>query len=926
MAVKVDDNTVRVERGDTLSAIARDYGNGLSYTQLANINNIPDPNKIYVGQLIKLTPTTPSTPSSQPSSGQTSGGIGDSVRKNPEPVVLGFGLQSDSSSTLFAIWSFNMPNFDKFEFEWYYYTGNDLNNGSKVWFTGSKSTTEEFTSTYSIPSEALLVKFRVKGVSKTQKINDMEVPYWTSNWSKEHIYDVSDKPPAAPSTPTVEVDGYTLTASLDNLNDFEESDIISNDNWLVYKANAKLLEFQVVKNDSVVYKTAIVSVNSTKHASFSCTISAGDKYKVRCRTRKASKTSEWSGYSSNVTTIPETPAGITTCRANSETSVYLEWTPAKAAKSYTIEYATKKEYFDGSDNTSSKSGIETTHFEITGIESGLEYFFRVKAVNDKGESSWSSISSVVIGKAPAAPTTWSSTTTVITGEKLTLYWVHNSSDSSSQTYAELEIYFNGVKESYTIKNTTDEDEKDKTSSYEIDTSKYTEGTTISWRVRTAGVTLEYGEWSVQRVINVYAPPTLQLSLTDASDSRIETLTSFPFYLSALAGPNTQSPIGYHISIKSKNTYETSDSMGNIQTISAGEEIYSKHFDIKTALKAEFSASNITLENNAEYVITCTVSMSSGLTSEAMIEFNVSWDEKRYVPNARISVDTNTLVTYIHPYCENSRWRYFEVEYKEDGKYVKTDIQLDPIAGIPVEESPTISVYTETNEQVFYEKKTNGEILYFCAVLESYLVEGVSLSVYRREFDGSLIEVEKNIPNNRSTFVTDPHPALDLARYRIVVVDDKTGVISYSDLAGTPIGEKSVVIQWDENWTYFETTNEDAIEQPAWSGSMLKLPYNIDVSDKHSGDVSLVKYTGRKRPVSYYGTQLGSTSSWKVEIEKSDKETLYAVRRLSNWQGDVYVREPSGMGYWANVEVSYDINHCELTVPVSFEITRVEGGL
>lgn len=933
MATLIDSNTVRVERGDTLSSIARKYGNGLSYTQLANINNIPDPNRIYVGQTIKLTPTTPSTPSSQPSSSTgsvggtgTSVGIGDAIQRAPEPVVLGFGLQSDDTTSLFAIWSFNMPNFDKFETEWYYYTGNDLNNGSKVWFVGSKSTTEEFVSTYSIPSEALLVKFRVKGVSKTQKVNDMDVPYWTSNWSKEHVYDVSNNPPSAPSSPTVEVEGYTLTAYLDNLNDYTSSSGTSSSDsgWNVFTTKETSIEFQVVKNDSSIYKSSIVHINSTKYASFSCAIEAGDRYKVRCRAHKAGKTSNWSDYSSNVTTIPEAPADITICRANSETSVYLEWTAAKAATSYTIEYTTKKDYFDGSDATSTKSGITSTHFEITGIESGQEYFFRVKAVNDKGESSWSPIKSVLIGKPPAAPTTWSSSTTVTTGEKVTLYWVHNSSDSSSQTYAELEIYCNGNLETHTIKNSTDDDEKDKTSSFEIDTSKFTEGTTISWRVRTSGVTLAYGDWSVQRVINVYAPPTLQLSITD-SNGPFQTLTSFPFYLSALAGPNTQAPIGYHVSVVSKSTYETSDGTGDTHIVSAGEEIYSKHFDIGSSLMVEFSADNINLENNVEYTITCTVSMNSGLISESSISFNVAWYESRYIPNAQISIDTNTLAAYIRPYCETSSWTYYKVE-QVGNEYVKTEDVLEEIAGIPLENVPTVGVYTTTKEEVFYGKTKNNEDVIFCVVPNYYLVEGVTLSVYRREFDGSLVEVGKNLPNNRNVFVTDPHPALDLARYRIVAVENSTGAVSYSDLTGISVGEKSVVIQWDEKWSNFETNNEDAIEEPAWSGSMLKLPYNIDISDSHDGDVSLVKYAGRKNPVSYYGTQLGVASTWKVDISKSDKETIYAIRRLAIWQGDVYVREPSGTGYWASIKVSYDVNHCEVVVPVSFGITRVEGGL
>ena len=129
------------------------------------------------------------------------------------------------------------------------------------------------------------------------------------------------------------------------------------------------------------------------------------------------------------------------------------------------------------------------------------------------------LSAVILGKDPAAPTTWSSTTTAITGEPLTLYWVHNSEDGSSQTYAQLEITINGKKSSYTIKNTDDEDSKDKTSSYPIDTSKYTEGTTIKWRVRTAGVTNTYGKWSIVRTIDIYAPATLSLAMNDSDVSR-----------------------------------------------------------------------------------------------------------------------------------------------------------------------------------------------------------------------------------------------------------------------------------------------------------------------------------------------------------------------------------------------------------------------
>ena len=108
--------------------------------------------------------------------------------------------------------------------------------------------------------------------------------------------------------------------------------------------------------------------------------------------------------------------------------------------------------------------------------------------------------------------------------------------------------------------------------------------------------------------------------------------------------------------------------------------------------------------------------------------------------------------------------------------------------------------------------------------------------------------------------------------------------------------------------------------------MVKLPYNVDITDDNDPDVSLIEYIGRKHQVSYYGTQVGQTATWKTDIPKSDVETLYALRRLAIYQGDVYVRESSGSGYWAHVTVSISKTHQNRIVPVSLKVTRVEGGI
>lgn len=893
--LSADGKSVIVEKGDTLSQIAITYGNGKTYQQLAAINGISNPNLIYVGQVIKL----------------TSGGGSTTTTKSNSLIatIIQFGLQSNSENTLFATWSWSKGNTESYNVMWLYDTGDG------VWFVGTDSSisinkeepSASRQSTYSIPSNAKRVKFKVKPISKTYTkgsgTSSKQVSYWTAQWSEEKIYNVSDNPPTTPPVPSVEIDKYKLTAKLSNLD-----------------VNATAIHFKVVQDDTTVFKQSNTSIKTeTNSATYACYVTAGSEYKVCCRSARDGLYSDWSDYSEAVKTIPSVPSGITACRANSETSVYLEWAEVNTATSYDIEYTTKKEYFDGSDQTSTKTGIEFTHYELTGLETGSEYFFRVRATNSEGSSDWSEIKSVAVGKKPAAPTTWSSTTTAIVGDPLNLYWVHNAEDGSSQTYAELELTVNGTSEVYTIKNSTEESEKDKTSVYSIDTTGYDEGAKIQWRVRTAGVTKAYGDWSIQRSIDIYAPPTLAVNVKDSESNVIEQVTAFPFYISGLAGPNTQLPIGYHLVISANSAYETVDDLGNQKIIKAGDQVYSKYFDISEVLLVEFSANNIDLENNIEYTVSCTVTMNSGLTAESSATFSVAWTDAGYSPSAEITLDEETYTISIRPYCEDRTLTYYQVTKNSD-IYTKTTTVIASVYGTPV-----AGVTTTTGERVYSGTTADGDVVYYCEVESASLVADVLLAVYRREFDGSFTELAKGLSNTDHTFITDSHPALDYARYRIVATTEATGAVSYSDLPGYPVGGKEVVIQWDEAWTPFDTTSEDNMEQPSWAGSMLKLPYNIDVSDKHSTDVSLVEYIGRSHPISYYGTQLGQTSTWNVDIPKNDEETLYALRRLAKWMGDVYVREPSGSGYWANVEVSFSQKHRDLTIPVTLDIKRVEGG-
>lgn len=942
-------------------------------------------------------------------------------------AVTQLDIQMGTDRIVYAVWSWYEPQKNttkNYKVKWYYATGNG------VWFLGSEDETTDKKATYSAPSNAKSVAVYVKPISKTYRKNNKETNYWTTDWSTKKTYTFSSNPPGQPSAPSVELKvtenreeatgnkRLLLTSRLDNLD-----------------INATHIHFRIVYDNSKVFKNSDTIAIKTKSAAFTYEVAAGKTYKVAARgyNKNNKEFGEWSEYSNLVETPPVAPSqwDDNSPRTLSETSVYLNWNKCPTATKYEVEYTTKKNYFDSNpsevQSVTVNEGTSLNHAEISGLESGNEYFFRVRAVNDAGSSAWLGPVSLKLGSQPSPPTTWSSTTTVKNTEDLTLYWLHNAEDGSAQTESLMEIYFGNMKnirhitgngeyaidkdgkltvvtspisdwsttlpnvtsekkylwnypliyygleegpsvygsimgivnpqmiatydsdnsvgvssvshrygsssskttepigylvddiplltdekpylwsyevvtytngatknttprvigvkndtfqtidaieEYYLITSTTtgvkiytSDDDKYNTTSCKVDVSPYDEGVKIKWRVKTKGIIDKYSDWSVQRTVDVYDPPTLMFELNDGNMNDVSSTGSFKAYPLTIIGhysPNTQTPIGYHVSIIANESYETVDNVGNYKWVNTGEEVFSKYYDAKN-LNIQLTPGDVTLSNNVNYTIKCRLSMNSGLTADAEDKFDVAFSDDEYSPACEIAIDHNDLSAYICPYCY-----------------------------IPGEEST--------------------------------LASNVTLSVYRREFDGTFKEILTGIENNLSTWVTDPHPALDYARYRIVATSTKTGHIEYADIPGEPIQEKSVVIQWDEEWQNYETTVDEPLAETSWSGSMLKLPYNIDVSDSNNKDIDLVEYIGRSYPVSYYGTHIGQTANWSVEIAQDDAETLYMLRKLSIWMGDVYVREPSGSGYWASIAVSFSQKHRELTIPVTLQITRVMGGV
>ena len=101
--------------------------------------------------------------------------------------------------------------------------------------------------------------------------------------------------------------------------------------------------------DDKKFTSGIVTV-LLRRAIFTCDLDANSEYRVCCRainTTGGTTYSEWSDYAGPYKTIPATVTNVK-CEVDSKTSVKLTWDAMTSAESYTVEYTTKKEYFDTS--------------------------------------------------------------------------------------------------------------------------------------------------------------------------------------------------------------------------------------------------------------------------------------------------------------------------------------------------------------------------------------------------------------------------------------------------------------------------------------------------------------------------------------------------------------------------------------------------
>lgn len=292
---------------------------------------------------------------------------------------------------------------------------------------------------------------------------------------------------------------------------------------------------------------------------------------------------------------------------------------------------------------------------------------------------------------------------------------------------------------------------------------------------------------------------------------------------------------------------------------------------------------------------------------------------------------------------NADQKYQVTIYKED---IKVPMILNSVYKVYVDAvfESGATVHNEMNIQWAGAKETQAPTLFsssFVTDTDSDDAYKLSLSfkgipnnpnqyklyVYRRNIDGSVTLIKDNISNispalpNSNIVVVDPHPFIGLNTYIVGCVNLNTGSTSCVHYQ-TEFNSMFPIIDFDEKWLPYTLSGNTGQYK---NRVVIDKIFNITLSENNTKDKADIQFAGRRKKTSYYGVSDSEEQQWQFVVPRNDKETLYKLRLLSLHKGSVYIREPNGRGYWANVEATINDNYNAVISNCSLKIT-VAGGI
>lgn len=609
-------------------------------------------------------------------------------------------------------------------------------------------------------------------------------------------------------------------------------------------------------------------------------IAAGSSYRYRLRAALADKSTTGAlTYVESDASFDARPLAVRSLAASCAAagSLRLSWAnQGRTGGEYQVEWSANASAWAGNASSDISSATleqaTATVYTITGLDSAQRWYARVRRANDAGESAWSDIVSTLLGTVPAAPTIAHVPASVAADATVTLSWTHNCEDASAQSAYQVQARTNNG--SWSAWSTVETGTTATTVTLSPAALGVSDGGQLQVQVRTKGVLDSWGAWSAVATVQVWAQPSVGLSLVSGGHVVDGEATAFPMQVRVELASHADgnAAVSWWVALDAAEDHVVVARDGTQSLVKVGDRVWHAEGvpDDGTEVPSEgdacnracylvtITAADVRLARNVSYAVRVGVATSAGMRAES--ELALTWSPSGEVPepDAALEYDAGSMTMLVTPSCA------------DDG-------------GVPV--------------------------------------VGVTLDVWRVELEGTVVPVAEGLSSGEPC--VDPHPDFGDCVYRVVAIDPTTGEQGSADVA-TYVDEASVVIQWDEQWDAIAGADELAPGVRAYAGSRVRLPYDMQLSEERESDMVEVEYQNRRWPVLYGGTiRRHESTTTGTLYEELDPGIIARVLSMLDWGAACYVREPARSGYWASVRGTVSQDQAGLA-SATLRVRRVEG--
>lgn len=183
---------------------------------------------------------------------------------------------------------------------------------------------------------------------------------------------------------------------------------------LTWQAVSNATSYTVEQSDDAGFVTNVIDSSATTNSATATGLTTGNTYYYRVMPIGAVGSANWSNIAHATTRALATP--VITAVANSNSQITISWPDVQFETSYTLQYSTNgSDWASPTPTTVSGIPANTTSYAVTGLSTGVQYFFRLQAIATSNTSAWSNnASATTYVPAPASITATTNSSTQIT--------------------------------------------------------------------------------------------------------------------------------------------------------------------------------------------------------------------------------------------------------------------------------------------------------------------------------------------------------------------------------------------------------------------------------------------------------------------------------------------------------------------------------